>query len=59
MKKYIIGFIVGLSTAATMVYALDYSDIDWSEAHKDEAFTQAVQKVVSNKCTVSGSYIYC
>ena len=59
MKKYIIGFIVGLSTAATMAFALDYSDIDWTGAYRDRAFKKAVTRVVERNCTIVGQNISC
>jgi len=59
MKKYIIGFIVGLSTAATMAFALDYSDINWTGAHRNRAFKKAVIRVVEGNCSIVGESILC
>ncbi len=61
MRKYLVGFIVGLATITTLTFAVDYSDIDWYGAHRDRGFKKAVKYVVEN-CSVSGyvenGYLY-
>ena len=58
MKKQLIGFIFGLATVTTLTFAVDYSDIDWSGAHRDYDFKKAVKKIIEN-CEVDGTEISC
>lgn len=58
MKKYIIGFIVGLATVTTLTFAVDYSDIDWYGVHRDRGFKKAVIRIIEN-CEIDGTEISC
>ena len=55
MKRYLIGFVVGVCTAASVAFAIDYSDVDFSGAHRDSSFRMAVVNIIENTiagCTV-------
>ena len=52
MKRYLIGFVVGICTAASVAFAIDHSDVDWSGAGRDRAFAMAVKTVIKSSCTV-------
>ncbi len=58
MRKYLIGFMVGLATMTTLAFAVDYSDIDWYGAHRDYGFKKAVMKIIEN-CKTDGTEISC
>jgi len=53
MKRYLIGFVVGICTAGSVAFAIDYSDVDWSEAGRDSDFAMAVKRIVNSSCTVN------
>lgn len=58
MRKYIIGFIVGLATVTTLTFAVNYSDIDWYGAHRDYGFKKAVKRIIET-CEIDGTEISC
>jgi len=51
MERYLIGFVVGICTAASVAFAIDYSDVDWSGAQRDRGFRTAVEDIIED-CTV-------
>jgi len=55
MKRYLIGFVVGICTAGSVVFAIDYSEVDFSGAHRDSRFRMAVVNIIEN--TIAGCIV--
>jgi hypothetical protein len=59
MHKYVVGYIVGASSAATVALALDHAAVDWTDTHKNKSFEAAVLKVIESNCEVDDDDIDC
>lgn len=59
MKKLIIGFVVGVVLATTVVSIADVAGMNHRELRRDRDFKKAVKYIVENNCSVMDEQIFC